>query len=1348
MQLRDLCVRGWVVGALVLPLLLIGSAPSSAREVPDPASLNSPGDWTALNRTAWLERRHNALVGSLPLSDAAAKRFFEAFRYNLKENRAGEYQTVSQRHAYYDALSFTLHRGEDIPQALRCVRFFDAAADVTSSFNVGAVDLWQIIKEQARISAPTETLLQKVNEQLFKRNFGVTRKLLLEWKEPRDPLAATPTSRVDAMQFDLQMVRFEQGEVESFLKANPALVTQQVKKELSADHQFMDAAGVLLSGQAGSIVRRKDLRERWLPAVGIATFDFLRLDHRVALGEAYVFFMHGYDMAAFQEYRNRGTRPRASCKGVLPGVVARADGRDAEPVAQGFMDQRDFNRAVYVANGLFQARTEGASASIALAVVQAATQMGDALTTAEGKATAALKVVAAERDRWRKLGFDLGLDPVEEQRRLLEAVRKAGVLGTAQLASEVVRLLPSPEPRSAVAGGLDAKLRLETFQAAQAQLLGNAFEKYGGADSAYRGLYDRVVLPLLQARPNAAAAAILAANPKFASQPVVRAATQALQAAVRPDGTIAFDEAAKAALLATGRLSGVASQDVIKTSLALLGGQGRTRDQMESLLLGEVTRRTGVDARRAVAAARSLENGLSLGNAEAGVFLAETALGFMDPKAARDFGRIARTGIQIAQVFSAFSTGSGLTSSVVSLGAGAMTGGTLNAVMGIASMAGGVQQDSETKAMLEQIAAQIETVRQEMHARFDVVDAKLNTIHDTMVREFAVVRAQLGRVEADLSATRAELARVGQQLADAEARILAAIGDLHTALRASNLTECADWLDHTSTVAMGQETYITCMIRLYQWSTRLAALGVDVGTAVQLGSPAELAELGKEPTQNLAFWLAAAVQLGVPVIAPGEVSVPAEGTLVAPNLVAPPTWLATSRAYLRLADAFPNEYAQLQVARLEDIGEAGANTLARLDRLRSPTLGRPLFDRLIADMDSARSAFDAEVGGAWRKLLSDPKQWETSDRSPAVGIRKCVADQPLPANPSDPWGLPANAPERELSIQASPSLGPPPQLRLAEKLGLGTIRLCINGHYATQHREICALRIGNHCSQTTTKDVDPSVVEISLKMNFVFKDGKQVHVADALLRTRSAVDIPDDDVPGCWGVAGCPPDFHTKLNAYKRRWNDLVSRLWTEQLGADWAQGRATLDDLNSEALGQIGEAAVVASEDLRTSFRERAYATLMEGADEKIRTRLDALTRTSLRLRGFTRLAWEAEVHASETLSALVDGGARLVDRDEIAALRARGFDAWRLGSVAAQRSKAMAELVQAAFDAAQGKSTATAGKPADKPLAAEPGEDAVRQRMKLRLVDLGTLHEHEMQRCRSGQRPAANCVSQGRFP
>lgn len=303
--------------AVACSAVALVSTTLAAKELPGGLVPASNSDWTVSDRIAWNTWRKDTIAGSLPLAGQAARRFYEAFKENLKGGKSAEYVTLLQRHSMYDAMAFTLHRAEDadFPKKLRCIRFFDAATDVTSVTTLGGAQTL-VGQSIAGLSAETVSAIGEINKGLFEKNIGVMRNLLLDWKEPRDP--NNPGGALEPIVFDLQMVQFEQSAVEALLKANANLKKKEIIEQVSDTKGIALIVGHYFSGQGGPTARLTEFRSKWLPAVGIPQFSFDNKEHRVALGQAYVLFLHGHGLDQYKAFREKGKVPATSCKGTLP----------------------------------------------------------------------------------------------------------------------------------------------------------------------------------------------------------------------------------------------------------------------------------------------------------------------------------------------------------------------------------------------------------------------------------------------------------------------------------------------------------------------------------------------------------------------------------------------------------------------------------------------------------------------------------------------------------------------------------------------------------------------------------------------------------------------------------------------------------------------------------------------------------------------------------------------------------------------------------------------------------------------------------------------------------------------
>jgi Domain of unknown function (DUF4157) len=254
-----------------------------------------PQDWFELHRIEW---EHVSATGTEQTLDPR-NTFMRAAWYNTINLKPDEYQTVAERHDYYDLISYVIEHDPGTPQAVRDVRFFHATTAVTGSPGIGSVDMPIGLIE---LGADSRQILRDVNAELFALNMGVIRNLLSNWKEPRDP--QTPSARIGSFDFDIRMVETEQGLVENFITQNKARFTNSVVKEIN-DTMDPDAFG-----QSFNFSQRPF--EWAIKALGVPKLDFTIRDHRQAIGFASVHIFHRkseQDYLAFMKHRMPYVRP-------------------------------------------------------------------------------------------------------------------------------------------------------------------------------------------------------------------------------------------------------------------------------------------------------------------------------------------------------------------------------------------------------------------------------------------------------------------------------------------------------------------------------------------------------------------------------------------------------------------------------------------------------------------------------------------------------------------------------------------------------------------------------------------------------------------------------------------------------------------------------------------------------------------------------------------------------------------------------------------------------------------------------------------------------------------------------
>jgi hypothetical protein len=234
-----------------------------------------PQDWYSWHRVEWEGASAEGHERELSPNNT----FMRAVWYNTLNLKPAEYQTVNERHDYYDLISYVIENDPGTPQAARDVRFFHATTAVTGSPGIGSVDkpIGAI-----KLGADTRQILREVNADLFAMNMGVIRNLLSNWKEPRDP--QTPNGRINAFDFDIRMVETEQGMVEKYIQNNKARFTSSVVGEIN---------DTLDPGKFGQFFNFSQRSFEWaIKALGVSKLDFTIRDHRQAIGIASVYIFH------------------------------------------------------------------------------------------------------------------------------------------------------------------------------------------------------------------------------------------------------------------------------------------------------------------------------------------------------------------------------------------------------------------------------------------------------------------------------------------------------------------------------------------------------------------------------------------------------------------------------------------------------------------------------------------------------------------------------------------------------------------------------------------------------------------------------------------------------------------------------------------------------------------------------------------------------------------------------------------------------------------------------------------------------------------------------------------------
>lgn len=294
--------------ALTLVLSLFTTAQTIAREITDSTAIVAGKDWRVADRIAWDQASQKLSDTELvKWAESHPNSFFEACLQNTIALRPAEFESVRQRHSYYDYMAFYLSQANAERQTLKDIKFFAATTSVTIRGELGLVEgliaskgdsladlfdsTFPIAARFFKMTSDSAKTLTLINERLFLKNMRVLRDLIQIWKAPRDPRAAKPRDTISGFDFDMAMVEFEQSEVQNVI--DNSSVSQDRIKNINKLMQFQKKIPSL------TLVRTL---EKWAAAAGWGTLDFGDKGWRIAIGRALVFHFHGKSRSEYLKF--------------------------------------------------------------------------------------------------------------------------------------------------------------------------------------------------------------------------------------------------------------------------------------------------------------------------------------------------------------------------------------------------------------------------------------------------------------------------------------------------------------------------------------------------------------------------------------------------------------------------------------------------------------------------------------------------------------------------------------------------------------------------------------------------------------------------------------------------------------------------------------------------------------------------------------------------------------------------------------------------------------------------------------------------------------------------------------
>jgi hypothetical protein len=390
---------------------------------------------------------------------------------------------------------------------------------------------------------------------------------------------------------------------------------------------------------------------------------------------------------------------------------------DADAVAGGskitpVLAKQQLERHLFTSNGIFEQQSKDPEGVLVVAVANSAHDKGLSANDSKTFISRVRQTIQQERDQMAPFGLDLGLTSLERIRRVANSLLKTKVLSGLDLENSLRQQIDTwsqkpadynSSPGFTLHSNVDPTSALSNFQR---QVLGQAFDNYNATDNAvFRSIYDDTLQQSLLLPPNNVEAELRNKNPQFASQPAVQQFLSFIGGNKDKDGNVVVNDvlAAGAKTLFSESMNSIAP--VVGRNLQQLANGDYSRRDATDVALAALGDAAGFDVRKVAAAAQALEDGLSLGNATAGVYLASTLVGLFDPRTARDIERLGNAAILIGKAISAYSAADG-TQTAMAGGSSAATGNYVGAMLALYSLMAESrnQGSSPDRIILQQIA--------------------------------------------------------------------------------------------------------------------------------------------------------------------------------------------------------------------------------------------------------------------------------------------------------------------------------------------------------------------------------------------------------------------------------------------------------------------------------------------------------------------------------------------------------------------------------------------------------------------------------------------------------------------
>lgn len=315
---------------------------------------------------------------------------------------------------------------------------------------------------------------------------------------------------------------------------------------------------------------------------------------------------------------------------------------------------------------------------------------------------------------------------------------------------------------------------------------------------------------------------------------------------------------------------------------------------------------------------------ITLEDIEQGGAVVSKLIGFANPKLGKQVGTVISSSIAIykatTQMVSALSKGLSFATGIASAAA---TGNIIGAAMEIFSLFGssGPSPDQLILDMIGEVKQQIETLRTEMHERFDRIDAKLNALEgilnqimDEMTVRFDRIDFNLGVLNDNVTDIQIALVGLQSQLNRVEQNLFIYMSDVQLDRYRNAINGGLGFYDKFGVTMAYNPQYLFYENEFHFWATQVSktALRSNPGASANFADDNILPQLSNHSLLSNINYLRQfpSAKFGLPA-------------LTGAPLANAEDWVTASEAYITLASENRNHAAQVNSSRLDQVVAVG-----------------------------------------------------------------------------------------------------------------------------------------------------------------------------------------------------------------------------------------------------------------------------------------------------------------------------------------------------------------------------------------------------------------------------------------